>query len=64
MRYLTRWRLHLARTTLREVDDPLVVVAERFGYRSEAAFCRAFKREFGVSPGSDRRAPPAPLVAV
>ena len=56
MRYLTRWRLQLARTTLRECDDPLVVVAERFGYRSEAAFCRAFKREFGVSPGSDRRA--------
>ena len=36
---------------------------ERFGYRSEAAFCRAFKREFGVSPGSDRRAGPAPLLS-
>ncbi|MCG7908026.1 MAG: AraC family transcriptional regulator, partial [Candidatus Thiodiazotropha taylori] len=29
--------------------------AERFGYQSEAAFCRAFKRELGVSPGSVRQ---------
>jgi len=56
MRYLARWRLRLARAALRESDEPLGVVAERFGYRSEAAFCRAFKREHGVSPGSDRRA--------
>lgn len=61
MRYLTRWRLQLARAGLRECDDPLGVVAERFGYRSEAAFCRAFKREFGVSPGSDRRAEAASM---
>ncbi len=63
MRYLQRWRLQLARTELRDCDDPLGVVGARFGYRSEAAFCRAFKREFGVSPGSDRRAVPPPLVA-
>lgn len=62
MRYLTQWRLQLARTTLRECEDPLGAVAERFGYRSEAAFCRAYKRQFGVSPGSDRRAKPAPLL--
>lgn len=36
------------------------VVAERFGYRSEAAFCRAFKREFCTSPGRDRRLGPTP----
>ena len=58
MRYLTRWRLRLARMSLREGDEPLGVTAERLGYRSEAAFCRAFKREFGVSPGSDRRTGP------
>lgn len=62
MRYLTRWRLQLARTALRECDDPLGLVAERFGYRSEAAFCRAFKREFGVPPGTDRKATPPQLV--
>jgi len=60
MRYLTLWRLQLARTALRECNDPLGIVAERFGYRSESAFCRAFKREFGISPGSDRRIGPAP----
>jgi AraC-like DNA-binding protein len=62
MRYVTRWRLQLARAALRESGDPLGAVAERFGYRSEAAFCRAFKREFGTSPGRDRRAQPSPPV--
>jgi len=63
MRYLTRWRLQVARGLLREGDDPLGLVAERVGYRSEASFCRAFKREFDVSPGADRRAPRPPMVA-
>ncbi len=58
MRYLTRWRLQVARQTLRECNDSLGDVAARCGYRSEAAFCRAFKREFGVSPGLDRRQEP------
>ena len=55
MRYLTRWRLQLARTHLQETTEPLSVLASRFGYQSEAAFCRAFKRFFGVPPGSVRR---------
>jgi hypothetical protein len=32
----------------------LAVLAERFGYQSEAAFSRAFKREFVVAPGNIR----------
>ncbi|MGB5519933.1 MAG: helix-turn-helix domain-containing protein, partial [Gammaproteobacteria bacterium] len=36
-------------------SDPLAVLADRLGYQSEAAFCRAFKREFGVPPGSVRQ---------
>ena len=55
MRYLTRWRMQLARNKLRETSEPLATLADGLGYRSEAAFCRAFKREFGVSPGSVRR---------
>ncbi|MES9850747.1 MAG: AraC family transcriptional regulator [Candidatus Thiodiazotropha sp. L084R] len=55
MHYVTRWRMLIARTQLTESSEPLVVFAERFGYQSEAAFCRAFKREFGVSPGSVRQ---------
>jgi len=55
MRYLTVWRMRLARTHLRETSEPLAVLAERVGYQSEATFCRAFKRVFGVPPGSVRR---------
>ncbi len=54
MRYLTQWRMQLARVQLKETPDSLSILAERLGYQSEAAFCRAFKREFGVSPGSVR----------
>lgn len=54
MRYLTHWRMQLAHARLQETSDSLTQLADRLGYQSEAAFCRAFKREFGVSPGSVR----------
>ena len=54
MQYLTQWRMQLARTHLQSSQESLNQVAMRFGYQSEAAFCRAFKRMFGVSPGSVR----------
>jgi len=54
MRYLTQWRMQLARTQLQETSDTLSVIADRLGYQSEAAFCRAFKRVFGEPPGSVR----------
>lgn len=54
MRYLTQWRMQLARAQLQETTDSLSVLADRLGYQSEAAFCRAFKRVFGVPPGSVR----------
>lgn len=56
MRYLTRWRMQLARMQLQETSDSLSVLASRLGYQSEVAFSRAFKRIFGVSPGSVRQA--------
>ncbi|WP_426990960.1 helix-turn-helix domain-containing protein [Cupriavidus sp. 30B13] len=34
---------------------PLAAVAEQVGYDSEAAFNRAFKREFGMPPASWKR---------
>ena len=55
-RYLTQWRMQLARTQLQQSSDSLSVLAERLGYQSEAAFSRAFKRVFGVPPGSVRHA--------
>jgi AraC-like DNA-binding protein len=54
MRYLADWRMQSARTHLHATTEPLSAVAHRFGYQSEAAFGRAFKRAFGVSPGSVR----------
>lgn len=54
MRYLARWRMGVALSLLADGDATLVEVAERLGYRSEAAFSRAFKRELGMSPGAAR----------
>lgn len=54
-RYMTEWRMHVARSRLLETAAPLSMISVGLGYQSEAAFCRAFKRVFGVSPGSLRR---------
>jgi len=56
IQYLMRWRLALAAHMLRSGRDAVVRVAERSGYESEAAFNRAFKREFGMPPAGWRRA--------
>ena len=56
MQYLMRWRLALAAQALRAGGDAIVRVAERSGYESEAAFSRAFKREFGAPPAAWRKA--------
>ena len=56
MQYLARWRLQLAAQQLCGGGKTLAVVAEGVGYESEAAFNRAFKREFGMSPAAWRRA--------
>ncbi|UYQ74013.1 AraC family transcriptional regulator [Pelagibacterium flavum] len=55
MAYLAQWRLHLARARLMESTDPLASVAREAGYRSEAAFSRAFRQHFGKPPGAMRR---------
>ncbi len=55
MHYVTEWRMQLARSELQRTSEPLSQLILRLGYQSEAAFCRAFKRMFGVAPGSLRR---------
>ena len=55
MQYLTRWRLALAASMLRSSDVAIARIAEEFGYESESAFNRAFKREFEVPPAAWRR---------
>jgi AraC-like DNA-binding protein len=54
-RYLTEWRMQVARTRLLDSNTAVAVIAEELGYKSEAAFCRAFKRTFNASPGGVRR---------
>jgi len=62
MTYLMRWRLQLAARSLETTSRGVAEIAASVGYESEAAFNRAFKREFGQPPGryrSDQRnAPP------
>jgi len=55
MQYLSRWRLALAARELRAGAEPIARIAQRSGYETDAAFSRAFKREFGVPPAAWRR---------
>ena len=55
MTYLTRWRLQLAARALESTPRGVAEIAGEVGYESEAAFNRAFKREFGQPPGQYRR---------
>ena len=55
MDYVTGWRMQRASEMLRSSRDSMADVAERVGYRSEAAFSRAFKRIFDQTPGAFRR---------
>lgn len=54
MRYLTHWRLQLAAVRLRESPRAIAQIAYEVGYESEAAFSRAFKNAFGITPGAWR----------
>jgi AraC-like DNA-binding protein len=54
MTYLTRWRLQLAARSLESTSRGVAEIAADVGYESEAAFNRAFKREFGQPPGRYR----------
>jgi len=52
IQYAVEWRMNCARSDLEQQDVTVATVAARYGYQSEAAFSRAFKRIFGVTPGS------------
>ncbi|MDQ3410692.1 MAG: AraC family transcriptional regulator, partial [Chloroflexota bacterium] len=55
MSYVARWRMQVAVAALKAEGATVGELADRLGYRSEAAFSRAFKRIIGVSPGAIRR---------
>ncbi|GLQ45993.1 AraC family transcriptional regulator [Dyella lipolytica] len=50
MEYLTRWRMLLAATAMKQRDQTVSSAAYYVGYTSEAAFSTAFKRVMGCSP--------------
>ena len=55
MAYLAQWRLKLAAEILQSTADSIAEVAAAVGYGSEAAFNRAFKREFDCPQAQFRR---------
>jgi len=52
--YTSWWRMQLAWEMLK-TGDKIMLVAEQVGYQSEAAFSRAFLKQFGKNPGVVRR---------
>lgn len=54
MAYLTRWRLQLGAQMLASTSYSVAQIASEVGYESEAAFNRAFKREFQSPPARFR----------
>jgi len=71
LRYLTELRLSLAADLLERTCASLAELALEVGYRSEFAFSRAFRRQYGIAPGRYRQrrraaalgAPPIRLAA-
>ncbi|MEM6551453.1 MAG: AraC family transcriptional regulator [Planctomycetota bacterium] len=54
MQYLTAWRMTVATDLLEQNELAIAEIARRVGYASETAFARAFKRRFGLTPGTAR----------
>lgn len=49
--YLNTWRMQKAIALLETGEDNLALVGKKVGYSSRSAFAKAFKKEFGQSPG-------------
>lgn len=52
--YLSNWRLQTALSSLEDTDDPIQQISLKAGYRSPAAFTRAFAARFGSTPSEHR----------
>lgn len=52
MQYCAKWRMNIAADMLRKERQHAANVAYSVGFNSEAAFNRAFKREFGLPPAA------------
>lgn len=53
--YLLRWRMALAKDTLRHSRHTLEEIAEKVGYQSASAFSTAFSQRVGCPPGEFAR---------
>lgn len=53
--YLVNWRMQKARRQLQSSELSMYEIAEMAGYSSEAAFSKAFKQFFEITPGQVRR---------
>ena len=54
MEYLREYRIKIADVMLTNTEKSVSEIAEACGFESVAYFCRAYKRQFGVSPGKRR----------
>lgn len=52
--YIRRRRLCLALATLQKTEGPILDIALAAGFESQEAFTRAFKAQFGLTPGQSR----------
>lgn len=59
--YLRLRRLAFALLEVRDTTAPMLEIAVKYGFSSQAAFTRAFKAAYGTAPGA-YRAHPAPVV--
>lgn len=54
--YLRARRLTLAAEELIETDNDIIIIAEDAGFESQAAFTKAFRKQYGIAPGKYRAA--------
>ncbi len=52
--YIRRRRLYLALEALKKTERPIIDIALTAGFESQEAFTRAFKAQFGLTPGQSR----------
>jgi AraC-like DNA-binding protein len=55
MEFVRTWRLRTARAALRKPTATLEEISAQVGYQSQAAFTKAFRRAYGISPGAFRK---------
>ena len=52
--FMTKHRIEIAKILICKTEMSIASIASYIGYRSSSAFCQAFKRREGETPGSYR----------